>query len=304
MVNGQTTIYDKAMDAVYNATRVGGGDHRLYDGGHTLWGAVSAVRNASPDDSIFEEARGLVLGLLRDVSTPNGPPVVNWDIETLSALNDRLTDIAPIPKEWLKDMVSYDITDVFGAGIAGLAVILKWNSEDTEEFTQLAVGAGLASIYYANPFLALVSLVALGRAFHKAKQSGDYIEFFDGGFRGVATTGVTIATLAFVSGPFGTPILAALVMGLIVHKLTAKLSVSDITRVVGRQIRMLARDTTKIQTRHPRWRRGGKTFTAVSRLTNSSRLQLLAQYKRRSRSRRERIRWGVSSFRQRYSTTG
>ena len=30
-------MYDKAMDAAYNATRIGGGNHRLFDGGHTSW---------------------------------------------------------------------------------------------------------------------------------------------------------------------------------------------------------------------------------------------------------------------------
>ena len=54
MVKGTPTIYDKAMDAAYNSTRIGGGDHRLFDGGHTIAGAFQAVRNASPDDSIFE----------------------------------------------------------------------------------------------------------------------------------------------------------------------------------------------------------------------------------------------------------
>ena len=46
------------MDAEYIATHVGGGNHRMFDGGHTIIGAIKAVRDASPDDSIIEGAIG------------------------------------------------------------------------------------------------------------------------------------------------------------------------------------------------------------------------------------------------------
>ena len=35
MVSGAPTIYDRAMDATYNSTHIGGGLHRMFDGGHT-----------------------------------------------------------------------------------------------------------------------------------------------------------------------------------------------------------------------------------------------------------------------------
>ena len=60
IVSGRSTIYDKAMDVTYNATHIGGGDDRLFDGGHSLAGAFQAARDASPDDGIFEEAAGLL----------------------------------------------------------------------------------------------------------------------------------------------------------------------------------------------------------------------------------------------------
>ena len=46
MVDGPATVYDKAMDAVYLATRIGGGNHRMFDGGHTILGAFRAARDA------------------------------------------------------------------------------------------------------------------------------------------------------------------------------------------------------------------------------------------------------------------
>ena len=50
IVEGPATIYDKAMDAEYLATHIGGGNHRMFDGGHTLAGAFNAVRGASVED--------------------------------------------------------------------------------------------------------------------------------------------------------------------------------------------------------------------------------------------------------------
>ena len=82
MVKGSPTIYDKAMDAEFIATHIGGAQHRLFDGGHTIFGAFRAGHSASPDDSIIQEAMGTLQGLLRDVSTPGGLPLANWDQET------------------------------------------------------------------------------------------------------------------------------------------------------------------------------------------------------------------------------
>ena len=50
MVDGPATIYDKAMDAVYLATRIGGGNHRMFDGGHTEVRAMTEryTRTADP----------------------------------------------------------------------------------------------------------------------------------------------------------------------------------------------------------------------------------------------------------------
>ena len=58
VVKGSPTIYDKAMDAEFIATHIGGGQHRLFDGGHTIIGAFRAGQAASPDDSIIQEAHG------------------------------------------------------------------------------------------------------------------------------------------------------------------------------------------------------------------------------------------------------
>ena len=93
MVKGTPTIYDKEMDANFIATGIGGADHRLFDGGHSLAGAFQAARNASADDSIFEEAAGLLQALARDGTTPKGLPLVTWDKDTFYGLADNLEGV-------------------------------------------------------------------------------------------------------------------------------------------------------------------------------------------------------------------
>ena len=82
MAKGPVTTYDQAMDAEYLATHIGGGNHRLFDGGHTIAGAFEAVRAASPDDGLIEEGLGFVQGMFRDLTTIKGLPLANWDERT------------------------------------------------------------------------------------------------------------------------------------------------------------------------------------------------------------------------------
>ena len=75
MVKGSATIYDKAMDAEYLASHIGGGNHRMFDGGHTMLGAIEAIRDASPDDTIIEEAMGFLESIFRGHVHVQGPPI-------------------------------------------------------------------------------------------------------------------------------------------------------------------------------------------------------------------------------------
>ena len=273
-VKGHATVYDKAMDAVYNATSIGGGDHRLFDGGHTLWGAWKAAHDALPDDSVLQESLGFLLALLRDGSTPKGLPIVNWDQATLYAVNERLTSVLPIPKEWLKDLVSYDSAEVLGTIIAIVAIIYKWNSEDTEEFSRLASGIGLASILSGNPVLLVFSLVALGRAFQVAHKRGDWRELVDGSFMGLVTAGAAFAVVTMMPGPIGVAIVTALVVGIFLSKVGGKVSVTDITHVIVRHLRALARVSDGVHARGHVWHRRIGPLFVKSHLITSSRARL------------------------------
>ena len=52
--------------------------------------------------------------------------------------------------------------------------------------------------FSTNPLLLIVTVVALGKAFHKAHQTGEYAELVDGQFRGAIGAGTTIAAVSVV----------------------------------------------------------------------------------------------------------
>ena len=236
-VDGPASIYDKAMDANYLdpllRPELGGGYHRLFDGGHTIAGAAKAVHQASPDDTIIQEAHGAVLGLLRDASTPRGLPLTTWDKATFDSVAVTLNDKFSIPKSWLYEVNTYDIADLLGASVGVVAVVYGWNRADVEVFARLGASAGISSAVAVNPLLMLVAVVALARAYDKARRNGEYGELADGVGKGVIGSTATLAAVAAVSaigGSAGLMLLSGLAVGVVAHRATRDVNVETIAR--------------------------------------------------------------------------
>ena len=250
-VKGSATIYDKALDAEYLRTPIGGGNHRMFDGGHTIAGAIRAVRDASPDDTVVAEAMGFLEAMFKDLTTPKGLPIANWDKATYDRVGGYLQSNFGIPRDWFYDINSYDAADVLGGAIGFVAVTLSWNRADTEKFSNLVGGMGVSAGFGANPFLLILAVVALARAFHKAHHSKEYSDLADGLLKGGIGAGGALAAasqVAVVGGPAGLALLAGLSAGVIVSRTTRNLSVVQLHQFVtermtatATEIRNLAR---------------------------------------------------------------
>ena len=249
MVKGSPTIYDKAMDAEFIATHIGGAQHRLFDGGHTIIGAFRAGHAASPDDSIIQEAMGTLQGLLRDVSTPSGLPLANWDYETYQRVAETLETNFHIPRSWFYDLNTYDAADLLGGAVGVVALLFNWNRADTETFSKLVGGMGLSAVLSANPLLLIITVVALARAFHLARKSGEYTEFVDGQFKGVVGAGATIGAVSLVGiagGPWGVALIAGLVAGILANQAMKDVSVVHVSKVVAKQATITASEAKRM----------------------------------------------------------
>ena len=239
MVEGSATIYDKAMDAEYIATHVGGAYHRLFDGGHTIAGAFNAARGAAPDDNIIQEAMGTVQGLLRDGSTPRGLPLANWDKATFDHVAGVLESDFHIPKSWFYDLNTYDAAELLGGTIGIVALTLNWKRADTESFARLVGSMGISAAISTNPLLLVITVVALAKAFHRAHETGEYAEFVDGALKGGVGAGATLTAVSLVGvagGPAGAAVLVGLTTGVLVHVATKNVSVVQISQFVAEQL--------------------------------------------------------------------
>ena len=250
MVEGSATIYDKALDATYLTTHIGGGNHRLFDGGHTVAGAIAAVRDASPDDTVVQEAMGFVQAMFKDVTTSKGLPLANWDKATYDQVSDYLQSNFGIPKDWFYDLNSYDAVELLGGVVGVVATALMWNRADTEQFSTLVAGMGISAAMSANPLLLVVTVVALAKAFHKARQEGDYAEFVDGHLKGGIGAGASLAAasqVAVLGGPAGLALLAGLSAGILAHKATEKVSVRQIGQFMAERAKAAATETRSLR---------------------------------------------------------
>ena len=89
MTKAVATVYDKAMDKSYLTHKIGGGNHRMFDGGHDLAGAWEAVKSARPDDTFQEEVIGYASALWKDFTTVKGLPFTTWEPETFNECAER-----------------------------------------------------------------------------------------------------------------------------------------------------------------------------------------------------------------------
>ena len=260
MVKVPATIYDKAMDAEYLTTYIGGGTHRMFDGGHTILGAAKAVRDASPDDTIIEEAMGFLEGIFRDMTTPKGLPLANWDKATYDQVAGLLQSNFGIPKDWFYDLNSYDAAELLGGVIGVVATALCWDRADTEDFAKLVGGMGVSAAMSANPLLLIVTIVALAKAFHKAHQTGEYAEFVDGHLKGgigAGTSLVAASQIGVIGGPAGLALLVGLSAGVLVNMATKKVSVVQIGQFIAESATVAATETKSLANRYVRTAEAG-----------------------------------------------
>lgn len=192
----KATIYDQAMDAKYHKDHIGGGDHRLFDDGHDLFGAWQAVSNANPDDTLLHEVGAYFTALWKDLVTPHGLPLMTFDHDHFQQVAQSLHDSLGVSTDWLKDMASYTATELIGASTGTLAVVLNWNADDVTRFSSLIGSFGLSSVVGGNPFLLLLAVIALARAYQTARPKEAYGSVARGMLKGGIGTGSFLAVSA------------------------------------------------------------------------------------------------------------
>ena len=147
LTSSSATAYDKAMDAVYNSTHIGGGNHRMFDGGHDLIGAWHAIKGAVPDASIG----GYIHALWKDVTTVKGLPFFTWDKEDYDRISEWLTHRAVgVTKDWVYDLFSYDALEFLASGLSSVAFIAAVRADNVSEYSEILGSTTSSAIMSAN----------------------------------------------------------------------------------------------------------------------------------------------------------
>ena len=161
------TNFDKAMDSRYLETYIGGGNHRMFDGGHTLggaWGNIAKMCGVAKC-STGEQVNGYLNAIWKDLVTPKGLPFVTMEKQTYDSMANWMTKTIPgVNKQWVYDAFSHDALEILSAGISAVAVVYYLDKGQVDELSELLGSMGIVSIVSANPILAMVVISSVAYA--------------------------------------------------------------------------------------------------------------------------------------------
>lgn len=200
--------YDRAIDAVYNATHVGGSRfHHIVDGQHTLFGAFKAVEGVRADDSFIDELMQASEHLVRDTASVSGiNPFFGLSPDQFDSLAACVQHLG-VSKIMLADALTVNGPEVIG-GILALGGGLKLaRDKRNDDISNLAGACMVSSLISANPLLLTVAATGLVYAI---KQSPDVKSTIIKSGKGALVSGSAIAAGTMLGGTLWTGCLASM----------------------------------------------------------------------------------------------
>jgi hypothetical protein len=154
------------MDAQFTKTGIGGAEHRLFDGGHTIPGSWDAVRKALPDDSTAQEVVGWAKAYFKDWTTTMGMPFFDLEKPDFDKWVEAIAGkVVGVDRRYLYDLMSFDALEIFAAGLSVVGVFFGLTREDKEKVAEILGAMGISSIIAANPVMGLTTIIVTGYAY-------------------------------------------------------------------------------------------------------------------------------------------
>ena len=170
VVNGIDGLYDKAMDAEYLKTHIGGGNHRLFDGGHDPINAWEKVANASSTDSFSQEVIGYVSALWKEMTTTKGLPFFTADKQNYDKSAEWVSGTIPgANKNWFYDLHSFDVFEILSTSLGFIGVIFLLKKDNQEKLSEILGSMGIISIITANPLMGIAVIATTAYAYKNKK---------------------------------------------------------------------------------------------------------------------------------------
>ncbi len=211
-----SNIYTKAMDGswLHDMGGISPIEHRILVPGHLPGEAWRAVKDALPDDSIWDEMIGFSSAYLSDLVTSAGMPIVNLSRESFDDLKEFLGETLGFSQAEVVDLLTVNAVEVVSGIVPIIAAALMWSEPESKAFARMIGALGIGSAVALNPALAIVNLVLLARCYHAAVRKGEAgratVDIASGALRYGAILGaVSVVGMPVLLGGAGAGIAAA-----------------------------------------------------------------------------------------------
>jgi hypothetical protein len=196
-----TNHYDKAIDSIYNSSRIGGSlTHHIVDGRHDILGAFEAAKDAYPDDRLSQEILGTANHLYKDLFSKMGLPLSSMPPEQYREFSKWVSDVSGVSKRWIADMMQVNGVELFAATISATAVLFGLKHLDAMQLIEMGASLGIGGIVAGNPLSLICGTLSLVLAWRIKKSGQNWSEAILVFGRGLAATGAAMAVGSMLLG--------------------------------------------------------------------------------------------------------
>ena len=236
--NTLSNVYTKALDGAFAEGLKSGIDyispttHRIDIPGHTLLDAIEKIRDALPDDTKWEEFRGLISSLASDMSSVTGLPIAVLGKDTRESITGILEKVG-ISESKFVDLWSQNAVEVVSSVIPAIALLLSWNDKDTKNFTKIVGMINVTSIHAGNPISIVISIIGLARSYHRVRNKKEGTKSWILALsKGGAISTASIILMSVLGPLIWTSLIIILITVMIFNKNNVKINWSYLSRFI------------------------------------------------------------------------
>ena len=241
--NTLSNAYTKALDGAFAEGGLKSGidyisptTHRIDIPGHTLLDAVQKIKDALPDDTKWQEFKGLISSLASDMSSVTGLPISVLGKDSRESITAILEKVG-ISESKFVDLWSQNTVEVIGSIIPAIALLLSWNDKDTQNFTKIVGMINVTSLYAGNPLSMVISIVGLARSYHRVKKKKESTKSWILALsKGGAISTASIILMSLLGPIMWTSLIIILVTAMIFNKNNIKINWSYLSKFIKETI--------------------------------------------------------------------
>lgn len=241
--NTLSNAYTKALDGAFAEGELKSGidyisptTHRIDIPGHTLLDAVQKIKDALPDDTKWQEFKGLISSLASDMSSVTGLPISVLGKDSRESITAILEKVG-ISESKFVDLWSQNTVEVIGSIIPAIALLLSWNDKDTQNFTKIVGMINVTSLYAGNPLSMVISIVGLARSYHRVKKKKESTKSWILALsKGGAISTASIILMSLLGPIMWTSLIIILVTAMIFNKNNIKINWSYLSNFIKETI--------------------------------------------------------------------